>query len=107
MTERVSRAVVNFAEPFFVEGLDCYQPAGTYEVETVEERIEWLSFIAYRVMSMSIVLPRRGGGRYDCQLARIAASVVEAARLDADKIADAQKLQQSNPGETEQGTRSD
>ena len=84
MTDRVSRAVVTFAQPFFVEGVGRNQPAGTYEVETVEEPIEGLSFLAYRTVSTSIVIPRCGGGKHDFQMARIAASVVQAARLETE-----------------------
>jgi hypothetical protein len=111
MNERVSRAVVTFAQPFFVEGLGRDQPAGTYEVETVEEPIEGLSFLAYRAVSTSIVIPRPGGGRYGCQLARIAASVVQAARLetgkDTDRGADRETVPQSNQEKSEYGFRSD
>jgi hypothetical protein len=36
------------------------QPAGTYTVETVDATIESLSFIAYRRVSTSIMLPAVG-----------------------------------------------
>ena len=62
VSERVARESVIFAKPFFVEGLGRTQPAGTYDVEIVEELIEGLSFLAYRVVSTSIVLPLPGGG---------------------------------------------
>jgi hypothetical protein len=80
MNERIAREPVTFAERFFVEGLDCEQPAGTYEVETVEELIEGLSFPAYRTVSMSILLPLPGHGAHSYQLARIDASLVRAAK---------------------------
>jgi len=79
MTERIARAAVTFVEPFFVEGLGREQRAGTYEVETVEEAIDGLSFLAYRTVSMSIVLPLPGHGPHSHQLARIDASLVRAA----------------------------
>ncbi|HEX9906163.1 MAG TPA: hypothetical protein VGA77_14505 [Propylenella sp.] len=85
MSERIARESVTFVEPFFVEGLGREQPAGTYEVETVEELIEGLSFPAYRMVSMSIVLPLRGRGPHSYQLARIDASLVRAARSGAEK----------------------
>ena len=111
MTDRVSRAAVTFAQPFFVEGVGRDQPAGTYEVETVEEPIEGLSFLAYRTVSTSIVIPRSGGGKHDFQMARIAASVVQAARLETDKHTgvgtDTRTGVQSNQENIEHGRRSD
>lgn len=83
MIERITRAPVTFTAPFFVEGLDREQRAGTYDVETVEELIEGLSFPAYRTVSMSIVLPLHDRGAHSHQLARIDASLVRAARRSA------------------------
>ena len=83
MIERITRAPVTFTAPFFVEGLDREQRAGTYDVETVEEQIEGLSFLAYRTVSMSIVLPLPARGLHSRQLARIDASLVRAARRTA------------------------
>lgn len=85
MGERVSRDIVTFAEPFFVEGLGRDQAAGSYEVVTVEEAIEGLSFLAFCVVSTSIVLPKAGRGPSSYQLVPIAAPVVRAARLLPDK----------------------
>jgi hypothetical protein len=85
MSERIAREAVTFAAPFFVEGLDREQPAGTYEVETVEEPLEALSFLAYRTVSTSIVLPLPGGGPHSYQLARIDAALVRAAKSQAEE----------------------
>lgn len=79
MTERVAREKVTFAKPFFVEGLGRDQAAGTYTVEIVEELIEGLSFIAYRIVSTSIVLPLAGGGAHSYQLVRMNSALVRAA----------------------------
>ena len=79
MTERVARESVTFAKPFFVEGLDRTQAAGTYKVEIVEELIENLSFLAYRVVSTSIELPVAGGGAHSRQVVRINSALVRAA----------------------------
>jgi hypothetical protein len=77
--ERVSREAVTFDRTFFVEGLDRELPAGTYNVEIVEELIEGLSFLAYRVVSTSIRLPMPGGGAHSYQLARINSALVRGA----------------------------
>jgi hypothetical protein len=79
MIERSARQSVTFPWPFFVDGLDRDQPAGTYDVEVVEELIEGLSFLAYRVVSASLVLPLTGYGSGSSQLVRIAPSLVRAA----------------------------
>ena len=84
MSERVTRETVTFAKPFFVEGLGSDQPAGTYKVEIVEELIEGLSFLAYRVVSTSIVLPIAGGGAKSYQHVRINSALVRAALRKAD-----------------------
>lgn len=83
MSERFARETVTFAKPFFVEGLGSMQPAGTYKVEIVEELIEGLSFLAYRVVSTSIVLPLPGGAN-SYQHVRINSALVRAALRKAD-----------------------
>jgi hypothetical protein len=80
MIERTGREMVEFAGPFFVEGLGRELPAGAYEVELVEESIAELSFLAYRVMSASIVLPLAGAGSHSYQLVRVDTALVQAAR---------------------------
>jgi hypothetical protein len=84
MSERIARETVTFTKPFFVEGLDRKQPAGAYDVEIVEELIEGLSFLAYRVVSTSIVLPLAGGGAHSYQHVRINSALVRAALRKAD-----------------------
>ena len=48
MAMRTTRTSVTFRRPFLLPGLDDEQPAGVYEIETDEERVEGLSFSAYR-----------------------------------------------------------
>jgi hypothetical protein len=57
MPERITRRSVTFLHPFTLIGVDGVQPAGTYTIETVEEPLANLSFIAYRRVSTTIVLP--------------------------------------------------
>lgn len=84
MSERTTRTSVTFPRPFFLEGLGGEQPAGTYEVETVSERIEGISFLAYRVVSASLVLPLPRHGPHSFQLVRIAPSLVQSAIREAE-----------------------
>ncbi|MCT8974666.1 hypothetical protein [Microbaculum marinisediminis] len=85
MHERVRRTAVTFSRPFFVEGLDRQQSAGTYDVETIEAPLEGISFLAYRIESTSILLPVPRRGPNSFQLVSIAAAVVRAARLRTEK----------------------
>jgi hypothetical protein len=57
MPERITRRSVTFLHPFSLVGVDGVQPAGTYTIETVEESLDNLSFVAYRRVSTTIVLP--------------------------------------------------
>ena len=60
MIERQTIKSVEFAFPFALGGVDGSLPAGIYEVETIEEQIEGLSFVAYRRLSTTIVLRSAG-----------------------------------------------
>ncbi|MGX1309052.1 hypothetical protein AB7M35_003810 [Amorphus suaedae] len=81
--ERVSREHLRFAAPFPVEGPLRQCPAGTYEVETVEELIDGLSFPAYRVVSTALVLPVANGSARSCQMMPVDPAIVRAAREGA------------------------
>jgi hypothetical protein len=54
--ERSSRTTVRFLHPFYLAEVDGPQPAGIYEVETLEQQLEGVSFIAYRRVSTTIIL---------------------------------------------------
>jgi hypothetical protein len=56
VTDRITREIVTFLHPFELGGVDGEQPAGTYTVETAEEPVGDLSFIAYRRVSTTIIL---------------------------------------------------
>jgi hypothetical protein len=55
MTVRTATKSVTFCQPFSLKGADGLQPAGTYAVETEEEAVPALSFLAYRRPSTAIV----------------------------------------------------
>ena len=48
MATRTITSTVVFNRPFLITGLDEEQPAGSYQVETDEEQIDDVSFVAYR-----------------------------------------------------------
>lgn len=62
MQERTTRKSVTFLHPFSLSGIDEKLEAGTYEIETCEELIEGLSFVAYRRISTTIVIAVSGYG---------------------------------------------
>jgi hypothetical protein len=84
MSERVRRTTITFSQPFFVESLNREQSAGTYEVETVEEPLEGLSFPAYRTLSTSILIPAKGRAASSCQVVPIAPAIVREALRQAE-----------------------
>jgi hypothetical protein len=57
MTARTHRKLVTFAQPFLLRAIDAVVPAGTYNVDTDEELIDGLSFLAYRRTATWIHLP--------------------------------------------------
>ncbi|GLS21555.1 hypothetical protein GCM10007874_45720 [Labrys miyagiensis] len=58
MNIRTSHITVIFAKPFLLEGFADRQPAGEYRVDIDEERIEGISFLAYRRVAALIHLPK-------------------------------------------------
>ncbi|KAB2865976.1 MAG: hypothetical protein F9K43_16555 [Bauldia sp.] len=63
MTIRTTRKTVTFARPFSLAGIDGVNPAGAYEVDTDEEVIDNLSFLAYRRVATTIHLRRDGASQ--------------------------------------------
>lgn len=64
MMTRTSERTVTFKGPFRLAGLDEVLPAGDYTVETREERIEGLSYNAYRRTATVLRLPAASGPAY-------------------------------------------
>lgn len=62
MTIRTLYRTLSFAHPFQLKDMDQASPAGTYVVETDEERLQELSFPAYRRVATRLLLPIRPGG---------------------------------------------
>lgn len=61
MRTRTSSRIVTFTRPFRMVGVVGEQPAGSYTVETDEERLETVSLEAYRRVATSIRLPLPSG----------------------------------------------
>lgn len=63
MTMRTTKKTVTFTRPFTLKGVDEELPAGVYAVETDEERVENISFLAYRRLSTLLYVPGKPGDR--------------------------------------------
>ena len=79
MSLRTTSKTVTFARPFSLDGLDETQPAGSYTVQTDEEPIEGLSFLAYRRVATVIVLPLRHGGTGSFEAISVTPEALDAA----------------------------
>ena len=79
MTLRITRTLVTFARPFWLEEMGELQSAGTYAVQTDEEQIEGLSFIAYRRVATTITLPLKAAPTGSFQIVTIDPAALEAA----------------------------
>jgi hypothetical protein len=60
MPERTTLTTITFSHPFSLIDVDGVQPAGTYTVEIIDTTLDNLSFLAYRRVSTSIMLPAVG-----------------------------------------------
>ena len=61
MATRTIKKTVTFMRPFVLAGFSEVLPAGTYSVETDEEPVEGISFVAYRRILTLIHLPAKSG----------------------------------------------
>ena len=61
MTLRTHRETLVFTQPFTLSGVEDVQAPGAYMVQTDEELLEGLSFLAYRRLATIIFVPLRHG----------------------------------------------
>ena len=80
MTLRTRRDTLTFAHSFTLGDGAEVQPAGAYTVETDEEPIEGISFVAYRRIATVIFLPLRTGGAGSFQALTVTPQELEAAQ---------------------------
>jgi hypothetical protein len=79
MTIRTSRKTVTFSKPFTLGGVDEVLPAGAYTVETDEEPLDGISFLAYRRISTVLYVPGRPGDRVLARMLTIDPNQLDAA----------------------------
>jgi hypothetical protein len=81
MMARTTTKTVVFHHPFAIGAVDGLLPSGSYAVETDEELIPSLSFIAYRRVRTTMILPVAFGITTARQVATIDPQDLEAALL--------------------------
>ena len=85
MTIRTSKMTVTFNGPFALSGVDETLPAGAYIVETDEEPLEGISFLAYRRISTRLHLGGKPGNRVLDRVVAIDPTQLDAA-LERDRV---------------------
>jgi len=86
MNNRITTRTITFRHPFAMAGLDGWQPAGSYVIETEEQLLQALSLPAWRRLHTAIRLPQRPGVSMIEQVVLIDPEAIEAA-LAADILA--------------------
>ena len=71
MTNRISKHLVTFRSPFYLESLEDEWPAGDYTIETEEEPLDSASFLAYRRVSTTMIVHRKRGLRTETKFVTI------------------------------------
>jgi hypothetical protein len=79
MTIRTTRRTITFRRPFSLSAIDKVQPSGTYTVDTDEELIDGLSFLAYRRVGTLLHLPSTSSRVGVTELVTVNPSELEAA----------------------------
>ena len=87
--ERTRQELVTFLHPFSLAGIEGQQRPGTYTVEAIEAPIDGLSFVAYRHVSTTIILPSPQYGYASKQ-----AVTIDPRDLEAAKARDAEMAKQ-------------
>jgi len=84
MTTRMTTSTVTFAHPFTLDEIETELPAGSYRVETEEETLDNVSFVAYRRVATHFFVPSRPGVSSTAQMWQIQPKGLERA-LSRDK----------------------
>lgn len=80
MSMRTTNRTVVFARPFSLTGIDGPLPAGAYEIQTDEESIDSVSFLAYRRIATLLSVRHHGETQWHA---------IEPTELDAALFIDA------------------
>jgi hypothetical protein len=97
MMERTTTKTVVFHHPFAVGAVDGLLPPGSYVVETDEELIPGISFLAYRRVRTTMILPIAFGVAGARQVVTIDPQELEVALVrDAESVARAEHSRGQN-----------
>lgn len=86
MTTRVTTKTVTFRHAFSLDEIEGPLAAGTYRVETEDETLDSVSFVAYRRIATHIFVPAQKGASSGVQMWAIHPNGLAAA-LSRDKAA--------------------
>ena len=86
MSTRTTRKIVEFSNPFSIEGIGRVLPAGSYEIITDEELIEGLSFPVYRRVATMMMASAKSSGTPSTEMLTIDPRNLAAA-MERDKHA--------------------
>lgn len=84
MTIRTTTKTVTFTKPFTLKGFDEELPASVYTVQTDEEPLESISFLAYRRISTLLYVPGKPGDRVVTRMLTVDPDELDAA-LERDR----------------------
>lgn len=106
MVKRINKKLVTFQFPFLIDDIGKPLPAGEYTIETEEESIVGLSFLAYRLIDTILVdRPPKGkpGATHYWSVDHTA--LAKAIEADSDRFLESKRAaasaQQSSDKETE------
>lgn len=71
MTTRVTTRIVTFEKAFMLDEIEGLLPAGSYRVETEDETLDNVSFVAHRRIATHIFVPSRAGAAGGTQMWKI------------------------------------
>jgi hypothetical protein len=63
MANRISKHLVTFRSPFYLDSLEEEWPAGHYTIETEEEPLDSPSFLAFRRIATTMIVHTKRGQR--------------------------------------------
>ncbi|KCZ47088.1 hypothetical protein HY17_06680 [Hyphomonas sp. CY54-11-8] len=71
MTNRISKQLVTFRSPFYLDSLEEEWPAGNYTIETEEEPLDSPSFLAFRRINTTMIVHTKRGARTQTRFVNI------------------------------------
>lgn len=83
METRTTHSTVTFGRPFQLAGMDRIAPAGVYKLDVEEEKLDTMSFEAWRRTAVTLQIARAGATEY---VALTPKDLREALRRDGEPL---------------------